>query len=102
MLLTNSTRIVQRCLARGTSGQCVFLANLAYLALANLAYLAYLANFALAYLCVLLTNNTRIVQRCLARGTSGQRVCLAYLAYLACLALAILAYLIYLGTLRYP
>ena len=44
----------------------------AYLALANLAYLAYLANLALAYLCVLLTNSTRIVHRCLARGTCGQ------------------------------
>ena len=54
----------------------MFLAYLAYLALANLAYLAYLA---LAYLCVLLTNSTRIVQRCLARGTSGQGVFLAEL-----------------------
>ena len=46
-----------------------YLAYLAYLALANLAYLAYLANSASGYLCVLLTNSTRIVHRCLARGT---------------------------------
>ena len=52
----------------------------AYLALADLAYLPYLANFALAYLCVLLTNSTRNVQRCLARGTSGHCVFLANLA----------------------
>ena len=89
MLLTNSTRIVQRCLARGTSGQCVFLAYLAYLAYLALANLAYLANLILAYLCMLLPNSTRIVQRCLARGTSGQCVFLACLAYLA---LAYLAY----------
>ena len=57
-----------------------YLAYLAYLDLAKLAYLAYsaylayLAYLASAYLCVLLTNNTRIVHRCLARGTCAQCV----------------------------